>query len=175
MMVGAAAFAKKLAKKNHSLADYRFLTSKSDEVRIDMLVGNEHRYRIISPKALPIQLYGMFCPRTVFGDLVMSGTIPGPGSISSNISNNVVTLFNISCSRSTHPTPEEVPEPNELNTAIHSSSKINSDIQDKDSKIREKFQINNDIPLVSNSSSNCLVIDKLNSTQNRKTSSCQQG
>ena len=59
MMVGAAAFAKKLSKKNYSLADYRFLTSKSDEVKIDMLVGNEHRYRIISPRALPVQLYGM--------------------------------------------------------------------------------------------------------------------
>ena len=59
MMVGAAAFAKKLSKKNHFLADYKFLTTKSDEVRIDMLVGNEHRYSVISPKALPVQLYGM--------------------------------------------------------------------------------------------------------------------
>ena len=49
-MVGAAAFAKKLAKKNYSLADHRLLNTKSDELSLDMLVGNEHRHRIISPK-----------------------------------------------------------------------------------------------------------------------------
>ena len=53
MMVGAAAFAKKLSKKV-SLADYRFLTSKSDEVKIDILVGNEHRFKVISPRARPL-------------------------------------------------------------------------------------------------------------------------
>ena len=81
-MVGAAAFAKKLAKKNYTLADHRFLNTKSDEISLDMLVGNEHRQKIISPKLPSIQLYGMFCPRTVYGGIVLSGTIPGPGSIS---------------------------------------------------------------------------------------------
>ena len=117
MMVGAAAFAKKLAKKGHTLADHRFLNTKSDEISIDMLVGNEHRHKIISPKLPSIQLYGMFCPRTVYGGIVMSGTIPGPASISSKISNNIVTIFNFSCLESAPSKPEDVPEPDELKTA----------------------------------------------------------
>ena len=114
MMVGASAFAKKLAKKA-SLADYRFLTTKSDEVKIDLLVGNEHRYKIISPRILPKQLYSMFCPRTVYGDIMLSGTIPGPGSVSSNITNNVVTLFNLSCLPSQFSTDqsEQILEPSD--------------------------------------------------------------
>ena len=108
-----------------------------------MLVGNEHRYKVISPRAVPLQLYSMFCPRTVFGDIVLSGTIPGLGSISSNISNNVVTLFGISCNRPSPPSIEETEqvEPIMLDTASNTK-------QDKDNKIWEKFQRNSDIPLI---------------------------
>merc|ERR1712030_219466 len=121
-MVGAAAFAKKLSKKNYSLADHRLLNTKSDEISLDMLVGNEHCQRIISPKLPSIQLYGMYCPKTVFDDIVLSGTIPGPGSISANISNNIVTIFNFSClpfdpSKSPSKPEEHVPEADVLETA----------------------------------------------------------
>ena len=152
-MVGAAAFAKKLAKKNYTLADHRFLNTKSDEISLDMLVGNEHRHRIISPKLPSIQLYGMFCPRTIYGGIVLSGTIPGPGSISSKISNNIVTIFNFSCLESdpskSPSKPEHVPEADVLKTANlpqQNSASSSTDKQDKNIKIREKFQIKKDIP-----------------------------
>ena len=106
-----------------------------------MLVGNEHVSKLVNPRTLPVQLYGMYCPKTVFGDIVLSGTIPGPGSISANISNNIVTLFNISCPLPTLPIleeAEEVLEPNMLNVAYQLSNLENLGISISNKQDEEK-------------------------------------
>ena len=96
MMVGAAAFAKKVARVGN-LADFRFLSTKSDEVSIDLLVGAEHRWKIVSPVLRPRQVYGMWCPKTIYGDLMLTGSIPGAsGVITDSIAGtNTVTLLNV--------------------------------------------------------------------------------
>merc|ERR1712030_47788 len=110
------------------------------EISLDMLVGNEHRQRIISPKLPSIQLYGMYCPKTVFDDIVLSGTIPGPGSISANISNNIVTIFNFSCLKSdpskSPSKPEHVPEVDVLKTANLPQQNSASSSKNKQDKIK---------------------------------------
>ena len=95
-MVGAAAFAKKVAER-HNLADFRYLSTKSDLVSVDLLVGAEHRWKIVSPLKRPIQVRGMWCPRTVFGDLMLTGSIPGASGVIpvSQAATNLVTLLNV--------------------------------------------------------------------------------
>ena len=82
----------------------------------------------------------------MYGDFVLSGTIPGPGSISSNISNNVVTLFNISCPLPTLPIleeAEEVFEPNMLDIAYQLSSLDNLGITISNKQDEEKEALDN--------------------------------
>ena len=96
MMVGVAAFAKKVAHLAN-LADFRFLSTKSDQVSIDLLVGAEHRWKIVSPTLKPRQLHGMWCPRTIYNDIMLTGTIPGADGVitHSTAGTNTITLLNI--------------------------------------------------------------------------------
>ena len=60
-MSGACAFAQKLSAKNVPLADFRFLTRKSDIIQADLLIGNDYRNLVVNPKRPHIQvLCGMW-------------------------------------------------------------------------------------------------------------------
>merc|ERR1712030_132107 len=129
--------------------------------------------------------YGMYCPRTVFGDIVLSGTIPGPGSISANIRNNIVTIFNYSWLPFDPSKNEDNPSKNEDNPSKKednpskkednpSKKEDNSSAanlykeQDNIIKIRENFQNYKDIPLDNNKISNSRVM-KNSKTQGKRT------
>ena len=148
MMVGAAAFAKKVARVGN-LADFRFLSTKSDEVSIDLLVGAEHRWKIVSPVLRPRQVYGMWCSKTIFGDLMLTGTIPGAsGVITESIAGtNTVTLLNVNALPSVQilENDEYVLEPNMWDVAQELTNFDNLGItitskQDQDREALENFQ-----------------------------------
>ena len=95
VLSGAASFAKKVAE-HWPLADYRLVSSKSDEIQVDLLVANDNKWKVISPWQPPIQYHGMFLPVTVFGDVLLSGNIPGSDNTrKGHAGTNVVTLLNL--------------------------------------------------------------------------------
>ena len=145
VLTGAAAFAKKIARVA-TLADPRFLNTKSDEIHVDVLLANDHRWKVLCPRSLPKQLYGMFLPKTVFGDLVLSGKIPG-SDISSVAGTNVVTLFNISSALPILENNETILEPNlvELSNILNNLDNLGitvGNIQDEEIGALENFKAN---------------------------------
>ena len=80
----------------YTLADYRLISSKSDEIHVDLLESNDNRWKIISPWQKPIEFHGMYMLITVFGDVILSGNIPGSDITSKRFpGTNVVTFLNI--------------------------------------------------------------------------------
>ena len=95
-MTGACEVAKRLDRKGLPLADFRFLQN-SDIIAIDLLIGNDYRNDVVSPKFLPRQEFGMALPRTIYGDYILSGRLPGPNAIITldTKSINIITLYNV--------------------------------------------------------------------------------
>ena len=64
-MAGASQFAKKIHYNNGiALADWRFLTTKSDIVKSDLLVGADYYRSIVCPLTRPRQVLGMWLSHT---------------------------------------------------------------------------------------------------------------
>ena len=148
MMVGVAAFAKKVAHLAN-LADFRFLSTKSDQVSVDLLVGAEHRWKIVSPTLKPRQLHGMWCPRTIYNDIMLTGTIPGADGVITNSTagTNTITLLNINALPTLQvlENDEYVLEPNLWDVAKELTNYDNLGItitskQDQDREALENFQ-----------------------------------
>ena len=69
ILSGTAKFAKKITE-HYTLANYRLISSKADEIHVDLLISNDNRWKLISPWQKPKQINGMFLPVTVFGDVI---------------------------------------------------------------------------------------------------------
>ena len=95
-MAGASLFAKKIHYNNGiALADWRFLTTKSDIVKSDLLVGADYYRSIVCPLTRPRQVLGMWLSHTVFGKVMLGGCIPGNATELNSETVNNITILNI--------------------------------------------------------------------------------
>ena len=83
--------------KGINLADWRLANNKSDIVTFDILVGSDFYFKIVSPKRLPKQVYGMWLPYTHFGQSMLCGKIPGSAVDKSNQTVNYINIQHIAC------------------------------------------------------------------------------
>ena len=88
-MPGISKFALKLKSKGLDMADSRLVNSKSDTVNTDLLVGADYYDEIVSPRHMSKQMYGMWLRRTIYGQYLLQGKIPGS---SEAVKNSVNTL-----------------------------------------------------------------------------------
>ena len=94
-MFGVAQFAKKFANKGVRLADTRLANLNSDSVSLDLLVGADHFYKVVSPYKLPIERSGMRLIPDRFGNFLLCGKIPGSCEYKKAQQINFVSLYRV--------------------------------------------------------------------------------
>ena len=83
-----------MSNKGFKLADDRLTSICDDSVKVDTLIGADFYVKFVSPYLAKKQLYGMWCDFSTWGEILLSGRIPGSTS-SPNQSVNMACLYHI--------------------------------------------------------------------------------
>ena len=98
-LTGASKIAKKLHQRGVRLADWKLITTNSDIIHTELLVGADYAFHVLSTKMLPRCYYKQWLCYNIYGDGMLIGPIPGSApDHSSQVHNITVTIMKISLS-----------------------------------------------------------------------------
>ena len=75
--------------------DWRLTNLKSDIVELDLLIGSDFFWKIVSPYKLPVERSGVWLTPDRFGRYFISGRIPGSSKARQEQTVNYVSIHHI--------------------------------------------------------------------------------